>query len=106
MKKFKDDIRELLVQLFFELEGRKPERLMDHATAQGKQVELEEDTVLIKHRGFICSLKLGSNQIEQVETLMYALIGPMWPMLFNDVYQLAVNDIKNKKEEAIVSVDE
>ncbi len=99
MRKFKEDLKNVLLEIFIELKENNPGKLIEYVESQGKEVKLQENKLTIKSRGFACVLELGSadvDQAQQIETLLYALIGPMWPVLFNDVYKEVVSDIKKE----------
>lgn len=97
---FEGKLEGLLVELCFQLSKKNPDRLIEIARAQGKQIERDGDIVKVKSGNFACAVCLGAEPLEQLQPLMFALFGLLWSMVFGEEFNKASKKIKAKIKEA------
>lgn len=67
--------------------------------AQGKQIEEDDGAWIVRSDGFTCGLLLDCSPVDALPQLLFALIGPMWPLAVGKAFDKAQKIISKQWKE-------
>lgn len=100
---FEGKLKEALVRLSFDLAKGNDEELVRLVENQKKEVVRVGNYVIVKSKNFNTVVVLEDGPLDQLVNVMFALFGPLWPVVFGEEYEEARKKIEEALEVELIS---